>query len=213
MVGELITLPVRVGIRVTRFWFRALEETVSVTTSATGHVIELLASRSSNGHGTDTFSREETAAEPAQSTSTAQPRPRPEQPPTPEATTIAEPSAHVRDASSTTLPSAAQPSPATGLEAASEPVHVSEEPELVEEFAEPGAEEGAGAEIHVDPPWDGYDQMGVKQVLARFSTADAAELAAVQLYESSHRRRQTILNAVQREMRIANSSGSRTNKR
>jgi hypothetical protein len=87
---------------------------------------------------------------------------------------------------------------------------VSEEPTLVEELAEPGAEDGAGAEIRVDEPWEGYARMNAKQVLARLNSATPAALAAVQLYEGRHRRRQTILNAVQRELRSANGSGSRS---
>jgi hypothetical protein len=88
-----------------------------------------------------------------------------------------------------------------------EPVHVSEEPELVREEAEIGAEEGAGASITIDPPWEGYDRLGARDVIARLSGADAAVLAAVQLYESSHRSRQTVLVTVQRQLKAANGSG------
>jgi hypothetical protein len=52
--------------------------------------------------------------------------------------------------------------------------------------------------------------MNAKQVIARLNSATPAALAAVQLYENRHRRRQTILNAVQRELRSANGSGSRS---
>jgi hypothetical protein len=90
------------------------------------------------------------------------------------------------------------PEPAT---LASEPIHVSEEPELVEEFAEPGAEEGAGAEVRVAEPWSGYHGMTAKQVIARVADATLAELAAVQLYESANRHRATVLSAVDREFR------------
>jgi hypothetical protein len=81
---------------------------------------------------------------------------------------------------------------------------VSEEPVLVEEFAEPGAEDGAGAELHVQEPWSGYARMNAKEVIARLAGATPAELAAVQLYESGHRGRQTIMTAVAREMPSAN---------
>jgi hypothetical protein len=90
---------------------------------------------------------------------------------------------------------------------------VSEEPELVEELAEPGAEQGAGAEVHVAPPWDDYDRLSARQVISRIASGDPAELAAVQLYESTNRCRQTILNAVERELKITNGSGSHTNQR
>ncbi len=47
------------------------------------------------------------------------------------------------------------------------PVHVSEEPELVRESAEPGAEDGAGAAVTVIEPWSGYAQMNAREVIAR----------------------------------------------
>jgi hypothetical protein len=86
---------------------------------------------------------------------------------------------------------------------------VSEEPELVAEFAEPGVEDGAGPELHIREPWDGYRDMSARQVTARLGDASAAELAAVQLFESSTRSRQTILSAVARQLRSANGNGSR----
>lgn len=79
-----------------------------------------------------------------------------------------------------------------------EPDHLDLEPELVAEFAEPGAEEGAGPEIHVDEPWDGYRKMRVADIRDRVQVADPAELAVVQLYESMNRGRASILDAVER---------------
>jgi hypothetical protein len=52
--------------------------------------------------------------------------------------------------------------------------------------------------------------MNAKRVIARLGSASTAELAAVQLYESGTRGRQTILNAVDRELRSTNGSGSRS---
>jgi hypothetical protein len=78
------------------------------------------------------------------------------------------------------------------------PEHLDVEPELVAEFAEPGAEEGAGPEIHVDEPWDGYRKMRVADIRDRVQVADPAELAVVQLYESMNRGRASILDAVER---------------
>jgi hypothetical protein len=88
-----------------------------------------------------------------------------------------------------------------------EPVHVSEEPELVREEAEPGAEDGAGARVTVLEPWDGYAHMNAREVIDRARQASPAELAAVRLYESRHRSRQTVLAAVDRQLKL--SSGSR----
>jgi len=79
---------------------------------------------------------------------------------------------------------------------------VSEEPELVREVAEPGAEEGAGAAVTVAEPWNGYRQMSAKDVIARAKSANRAQLAAVRLYESRHRSRQTVLAAVDRQLKL-----------
>jgi hypothetical protein len=84
-----------------------------------------------------------------------------------------------------------------------EPTHVSEEPELVEEFAEPGAEDGAGAEVTVSEPWTGYRRMTAHEVVDRLSGATPAELAAVHLYERAHRGRETVLTAVERQLQQA----------
>jgi hypothetical protein len=71
---------------------------------------------------------------------------------------------------------------------------------VVAERADPGAEDGAGAEVHVAEPWDGYRQLHAADVIDRIIGADPAELAAVELYELSSRRRQTVLDAVAREL-------------
>ena len=81
------------------------------------------------------------------------------------------------------------------------PEHVDEEPVLTAEFAEEGAEDGAGAEVHVDEPWDGYGEMKVPEVIARLAWASNIELAAVQLYESSHRKRSSVLRDVEERLR------------
>jgi hypothetical protein len=100
------------------------------------------------------------------------------------------------------------PAELTPLQA--EPAHVSEEPTLVEEFAEPGAEDGAGAQVNISEPWDGYAHMNAKDVLARVPDANAVELAAVQLYEAAHRNRETVITAVERELRAKSGRGAAT---
>jgi len=87
---------------------------------------------------------------------------------------------------------------------------VSEEPTLVEEVAEPGAEDGAGAQVNVAEPWPGYRRMSARDVLNRLDAASPEELAAIQLYERSHRARQTVLNQAERRLRSASGVGSRT---
>jgi hypothetical protein len=86
------------------------------------------------------------------------------------------------------------------------PAHVSEQPVLVQQSAEPGAEDGAGANVVVDEPWEGYRELNAKEVIARLRGADSAALAAVELYESDNRNRQTVLAAVRRQLQSNNGS-------
>ncbi|MGO9904806.1 MAG: hypothetical protein ACLP4R_00520 [Solirubrobacteraceae bacterium] len=67
-------------------------------------------------------------------------------------------------------------------------------------------EDGAGAAITVAEPWNGYGRMSAKDVIARARAGNAAELAAVRLYESRHRSRQTVLAAVDRQLKLASGS-------
>ena len=80
------------------------------------------------------------------------------------------------------------------------PVHVSEDAEIVETVAESGAKDGAGAEVHVAEPWDGYREMKADDVIDRITGATVAELGAVELYELSGRSRQSVIDAVRREL-------------
>ncbi len=88
-----------------------------------------------------------------------------------------------------------QPSPSPRVK------EVDEEPVLAAEFADQGAEDGAGAEVRVDEPWEGYSRMRAPEVTDRLSGATTAELAAVQLYESTHRNRVSVLRSVDARMR------------
>jgi hypothetical protein len=76
---------------------------------------------------------------------------------------------------------------------APEPAHVSEEPELVAEVADLGAEEGAGAEVHVDEPWEGYDRMSAAAIRGRLRMEGAAVAGTVRLYEAAHKGRSSVL--------------------
>jgi hypothetical protein len=121
------------------------------------------------------------------------PPPRPAPPaPTPRAPVVSEP--YVEPTPPPVVPEGEAP-PVPERE---EPEHVDVEVELVGEFAEPGAEEGAGAEIHIDEPWDGYRKMRVADIRERVLIADTAEVAVVQLYESANRGRRSVLDAVER---------------
>ena len=84
--------------------------------------------------------------------------------------------------------------------AASE-LHVEREEELVAESADPGAEDGAGAELHVDEPWPNYRRMTAKEITDRLAAVSAEEIAIVRLYESTHRKRRDVLRATDRALR------------
>jgi hypothetical protein len=214
MVGKLIMLPLRVGVRATRLWLRATEESVAVAAGVATRIVGVVTSHGSDGaqaHADEAARDWPSAPEPDER---AAPEPDEGSAPSPERADE-KPPAEERPEPPTSIPprphAEAKPAPSAEPPPAPpepEPEHVSEEPTLVEEVAEPGAEDGAGAEVHVEPPWDGYEALNAKEVISRLASASAAELAAVQLYESGRRRRQTILNAVQRELRGRNGSGS-----
>lgn len=110
------------------------------------------------------------------------------------------PPAPAPEASASAPPPVAAPAPAPAFE--TEPLPpvtelltdrktIDDEPELVE--TEGGAT--AGAELHVDPPWQGYEQMTAADIVDRLVLADAAERAVVLLYERQHKQRKSILAA------------------
>ena len=81
------------------------------------------------------------------------------------------------------------------------PDHVDEEVVLVAEVAEEGAEDGAGAELRVEAPWDGYDRMTAADIRDRLAAASPVEAAAVELYESAGKNRRTVVDAASRALR------------
>lgn len=98
-----------------------------------------------------------------------------------------------------------EPPPGTPFDAPTvpEPAHVSAEPELVEAFSEPGAEDGAGAQVRVDEPWAGYRHLKARDVIARLTTASREELAAVELFELAGANRKSVVVAAQRGLKKA----------
>ena len=99
-------------------------------------------------------------------------------------------------------PAAVAEPPAAGASAAAaEPDHVDERPVVADEVAEAGAEEGAGAEVHVDQPWQGYAGMTAAEIQGRLADADPEVAAVVKLYEAAHRGRSTVIEAADRRMR------------
>jgi hypothetical protein len=57
--------------------------------------------------------------------------------------------------------------------------------------------ESPGAEVRVGEPWAGYRAMTAPDVVDRLRVADEATRAVVRLYESTHRRRKTVLAATE----------------
>ena len=100
-------------------------------------------------------------------------------------------------------PPAGHPPPAPAPAPHPAPAHVSRDARLVEESADPGAEDGAGAAVRIAEPWKGYGHMAADDVIARVTGASREEVAAVALYERAHRGRRTVLAAADRELRRA----------
>lgn len=81
-----------------------------------------------------------------------------------------------------------------------EPAHVDREAVVVAEFADPGASDGVGAQIRIDEPWPGYDELRAKQVTAQLADASAEMLAVVRLYEGVNRNRKTVLDTIDKRL-------------
>ncbi len=81
------------------------------------------------------------------------------------------------------------------------PDHVDEEVVLVAEVAEEGAEDGAGPELNVEEPWDSYDEMTAPEIRDRLAAADPVLAAAVNLYETTHKSRRTVIEAAERALK------------
>lgn len=213
MTGKLITLPLRVWIGSARLLTRAAGGAAGKAVSLAGQAIGVTSSNGSD-HGyrpapatAEPGWREEAIAEPVSPVDVEHPHQEPERPAAPTPSRETPPPRETTPSRETPR---ARPAPAVqptvvDLEAPvlAEPVHVSEEPELVRESAEPGAEDGAGAGVTVIEPWKDYAHMNAREVIARARQAGPAELAAVRLYEARHRSRQTVLAAVDRQLKLA----------
>ncbi|HEV2775797.1 MAG TPA: hypothetical protein VGV90_09420 [Solirubrobacteraceae bacterium] len=111
-----------------------------------------------------------------------------------------------------TSPAAPVPTPAAAAEpVAPEPAeaaepsedHVSREAVVVAESADAGAADGAGAQIRIGEPWEGYGKLTAKQVNARLATASPESLAVARLYETANRNRVTVLKEIDRRLAAA----------
>jgi hypothetical protein len=198
MVGKLITLPLRVWFQSARLLTRAGVGAAERAVSLAGQTIG--GNGSSPDHGSASAApgwREESIEQPVSPVDVEHPHDEPERRPA---------SAQPRDTPpprSHSVSAVRPPREEPEATVVREPVHVSEEPELVREVAEPGAEDGAGARVTVIEPWNGYAHMNARAVIARAQQASPAELAAVRLYEARHRSRQTVLAAVDRQLKLS----------
>jgi hypothetical protein len=183
MASELIIFPVRIGFRVARLAVRTGVHATEQAVTLAAHAIRSITPGGSAAAPKRTVPND--AAPSARAGAARSP--------------MATPYARTAEA-----PAPEAPSPRA------EPVRVSEEPILVEEFAEPGAEEGAGAEVNVAEPWEGYARMSARDVISRLDDAPTAALAAVQLYERSHKQRETVTSAAERELRRKSGRGAAT---
>jgi hypothetical protein len=52
-----------------------------------------------------------------------------------------------------------------------------------------------GPELHVEAPWEGYEKMKVTEIVDRLQAGDDATKAIVRLYEQTHKKRKSILDA------------------
>jgi hypothetical protein len=189
MAGELILFPLRFGMRIAG---GVLRTGLSVPGKALGLAGGVLGGGVGGADHERTADSNGGAHEPARETTS-----QPEEAATPMASTAA---------------AAIKPEPPLSIDVEhpvlnDEPVHVSEEPVLVEELAEPGAEDGAGASVEIAEPWEGYGRMNAKEIIARLEGCSPAELAVIELYESANRNRETVLAAVERELKTKNGSG------
>jgi hypothetical protein len=198
MDGGILTMPVRVGIGGAHMLLRTAEAAAGCAVRVGGKATVAAAQAASRVSDTVVWGR---------------PTPTLESVPEPAATDVSDvqpaPPAPPRSVNGD-LSETFQPRPVAPPEPPRppEPIHVSEEPELVEEFAEPGAEDGAGAAVTVDEPWPGCTRMTAKQVIERLTDASPAELATVLLYESFNRDRQTVRAAAERHLKSKTGRGS-----
>jgi hypothetical protein len=87
--------------------------------------------------------------------------------------------------------------------------HVDEERALVATQADPGVQDGPGAEARADEPWRGYAAMRAADVVDRLAASDDNAVSVALLYERAHRRRRSVLEAAERELERRGASAQR----
>lgn len=213
MLGDLITLPIRLTAQAATLALRTTERIANGMLGLAGRAMS--PAGGGDGHESGPEPHPDARREPERDERERETGARPREHAAPASVATveageppADPEAHARAIVAREPAATDTETDATDAEPAAEPAHVSEEPELVEEFAEQGAEDGAGAEVRIDEPWDGYARMRAQDVIDRIATATAAELAAVNLYEGAHGARQTVLDAARRQLELTSRSDS-----
>jgi hypothetical protein len=121
--------------------------------------------------------------------------------PDPDLVEPVDPKAVVPDAPAPPGPAVAEPSAPQPPTPMPEPDHLDERPVVAAEVAEAGAEEGAGAQVHVEQPWEGYGGMTAAQIRDRLASADPEVAAVVKLYEAANKGRRSVIETADRRMR------------
>ena len=191
VLGSILTRQYRFATRGIEIGVKTAQQAVDVA----GDVVGGLAGRFGLGNGNGHREPEAFTGEVVPDT---KPRPQPPEP-RPEPPELQPEPPEPRRASAPSAPPAAWATTTP----APEPTHVSREPELVEESAEPGAEDGAGAAIHIREPWPSYRSLKARDVIARLPSATREELAAVELFELAHANRKSVVVAAQRALKQA----------
>lgn len=220
MLGSILTRQYRFATRGVRITCQAAQQAIEVAGGVVGAVADRLGR--SETHGGGEVIDGEAVPEPPVRRPAAKPTP-PHQTATAPGPTRIPPSPGAPETPRVPEPPDTQPAPETPrapqppetqpvaetiasaptTPISSEPVHVSEGAEVVEEVAEPGAEDGAGAQIRVDEPWEGYRHLKARDIVARLTTATREELATVELYELAHANRKSVVEAAQRALKRA----------
>lgn len=209
MSQKLLTLPFRLGFGAARTALDISTKTLDVSVKLAQFAIETVLPSghdpSRQGPAPDSGSREPAAHDAPQ-------------PPAPQRRQSRESRVNGHAATTPSPPAVPAPrapiippdeQPATPLSHEQEVVKTLEdEEELVAEFAEPGAEDGAGAQLDVEEPWEGYAHMNAAAVISRIDQADQAALALLELYEQTHKKRQTVLAAATKRLRALSPPGA-----
>jgi hypothetical protein len=194
VLGSILTRQYRFATRGIAKTLQTAHQAIGIAGGLVGEVAEHLGVHNGHGEPDDVVSGEvvpepEAVASPPPPPVTAAPA-RPPASATPPRPPSGAPAA----------PPAAAPAPAPELP---EPPHVSTEPELVEAFSEPGAEDGAGAQVRVAEPWPGYRHLKARDIIARLPSATREEVATVELFELAGANRKSVVVAAQRALKKA----------